>query len=92
MGKGDKKSKRGKIVIGSFGIRRPRKKSYSAAASEKIQVEVKPGKEKKAVKEVTVADEAAVRKESKPVREKKETREKAEKSEKVDRPKKEKKD
>jgi 30S ribosomal protein S31 len=27
MGKGDKKSRRGKIIIGSFGVRRPRKKS-----------------------------------------------------------------
>lgn len=26
MGKGDKKSKRGKIVIGSSGVRRPRKR------------------------------------------------------------------
>lgn len=26
MGKGDKKTKRGKIVKGSFGVRRPRKK------------------------------------------------------------------
>lgn len=27
MGKGDKKTRRGKIVIGSFGVRRPRNKS-----------------------------------------------------------------
>lgn len=26
MGKGDKKSKRGKIIMGSYGKRRPRKK------------------------------------------------------------------
>lgn len=25
MGKGDKKTRRGKIVIGSYGVRRPRK-------------------------------------------------------------------
>lgn len=27
MGKGDKKTKRGKITIGSYGVRRPRKKA-----------------------------------------------------------------
>ncbi len=27
MGKGDKKSKRGKIIIGSHGVRRPRRKA-----------------------------------------------------------------
>lgn len=27
MGKGDKKTKRGKITIGSYGVRRPRKKT-----------------------------------------------------------------
>ncbi len=27
MGKGDKKTKRGKITMGSFGVRRPRKKT-----------------------------------------------------------------
>lgn len=33
MGKGDKKSKRGKIAIGSFGKVRPRKKATSVASS-----------------------------------------------------------
>lgn len=32
MGKGDKKSKRGKIHIGSFGVKRPRKKAVKKAA------------------------------------------------------------
>ena len=27
MGKGDKKTKRGKIIMGTFGVRRPRKKT-----------------------------------------------------------------
>jgi 30S ribosomal protein S31 len=31
MGKGDKKSKRGKIIIGSYGVRRPRKKNKTVA-------------------------------------------------------------
>lgn len=34
MGKGDKKSKRGKINNGSYGKRRPRKSSKTIAASE----------------------------------------------------------
>ncbi|WP_294202269.1 30S ribosomal protein THX [Chryseobacterium endophyticum] len=34
MGKGDKKSKRGKINNGSYGKRRPRKASKSAVVSE----------------------------------------------------------
>lgn len=33
MGKGDKKSKRGKVTIGSFGVKRPRKASTSVASS-----------------------------------------------------------
>jgi len=34
MGKGDKKSKRGKINNGSYGKRRPRKDSKTVIASE----------------------------------------------------------
>jgi len=30
MGKGDKKTRRGKIVLGSYGVSRPRKKSTKA--------------------------------------------------------------
>ncbi len=33
MGKGDKKSRRGKIVLGSFGVRRPGKKHISLELS-----------------------------------------------------------
>lgn len=32
MGKGDKKSRRGKIVIGSYGVRRPRKTKHTVTA------------------------------------------------------------
>ena len=45
MGKGDKKTKRGKIVIGSSGVKRARKKKRSLAA-------VAPKAESKPVKEV----------------------------------------
>lgn len=41
MGKGDKKTKRGKIVIGSYGVRRPRKKKIISATKPKAKVETK---------------------------------------------------
>ena len=40
MGKGDKKTKRGKITMGSYGVRRPRKKTKAFKT-----VETKPKKE-----------------------------------------------
>lgn len=35
MGKGDKKSKKGKIVKGSYGVRRPRKSPKNSPVTEK---------------------------------------------------------
>ncbi len=35
MGKGDKKSKKGKIFMGSYGVSRPHKKKKSTSASPK---------------------------------------------------------
>lgn len=35
MGKGDKKSRKGKIFMGSYGVTRPRKKKTAAKASAK---------------------------------------------------------
>lgn len=43
MGKGDKKSKKGKIHIGTYGVRRPRKKAAKKTAA-------KPGKKAAAKK------------------------------------------
>jgi ribosomal small subunit protein bTHX len=38
MGKGDKKSKRGKIILGSYGVRRPRRpKALTPAKKEKVE-------------------------------------------------------
>lgn len=34
MGKGDKKTRRGKIIRGSYGVRRPRKKYYYEEVEE----------------------------------------------------------
>ena len=47
MGKGDRKSRRGKIILGSFGVRRPRKEVrrsiIEAAPAIKVEkIEVKP--------------------------------------------------
>ncbi len=47
MGKGDKKTKRGKIIIGSYGVRRP---SRSRKTNPVVAVKVKA--EKKVEKEV----------------------------------------
>jgi 30S ribosomal protein S31 len=42
MGKGDKKSRRGKINNGSYGKRRPRKASKTVVASEeKLKIKIK---------------------------------------------------
>ncbi len=35
MGKGDKKSRRGKITMGSYGVKRPRKKNKPAVVATK---------------------------------------------------------
>jgi len=42
MGKGDKKSKRGKITIGSYGVRRPRKKKKPIVTASKKKSTAKP--------------------------------------------------
>ena len=42
MGKGDKKSKRGKISMGSYGVRRPRKKSKPVIIAKKAKPKAKP--------------------------------------------------
>ncbi len=41
MGKGDKKSKRGKIINGTYGSRRKRKLKKKPTIEEKINVEKK---------------------------------------------------
>jgi len=41
MGKGDKKSKRGKIVLGTYGARRPRKETKKIIAPSSPHVEEK---------------------------------------------------
>lgn len=44
MGKGDRKTKRGKIVKGSYGVSRPHKKKNKEAAATNPEKEKKKGK------------------------------------------------
>lgn len=37
MGKGDKKSKKGKLIVGSFGKRRPARKQNAVASKPKAK-------------------------------------------------------
>jgi 30S ribosomal protein S31 len=37
MGKGDKKSKKGKIAIGSYGVKRPKKKKSTAPIADAVE-------------------------------------------------------
>jgi 30S ribosomal protein S31 len=48
MGKGDKKTKRGKIVNRSYGVRRPKNKNKTTAVAEKPSAAKKTKKAKKA--------------------------------------------
>ncbi|RKT00911.1 30S ribosomal protein THX [Chryseobacterium defluvii] len=50
MGKGDKKTRRGKINSGSYGKTRPKKSSKSVVISEKPEVAEKAPKAKKTKK------------------------------------------
>lgn len=54
MGKGDKKSRRGKLFNGSFGKRRPRKKTTSSGS-------VKPASKKAAIRKEVEVEAAAVK-------------------------------
>ena len=47
MGKGDKKSKRGKIIKGSHGVRRPRKNRNQEAMAQNVEEKKPPDKKKK---------------------------------------------
>lgn len=75
MGKGDKKTKRGKIISGSFGVRRPRNKANSAPViikAEKIKAEpiaVEANETKKPAAKKPVVKKAATAKSTKKVAE-----------------------
>jgi len=66
MGKGDKKTKRGKIIMGSYGVRRSqrvKKSTTTNATSEKPEVKVaKAEKEEKVAKKKPIAKKSPVEK------------------------------
>jgi ribosomal small subunit protein bTHX len=49
MGKGDKKSRRGKIIIGSYGVRRPKSSKNKSGAIAEVAVVETVEKAKKAI-------------------------------------------
>jgi 30S ribosomal protein S31 len=83
MGKGDKKSRRGKIWIGSHGVTRPRKKANAFVVKPKAEVKVK--NEKPVLAEVAIAEveEVKVKKAAAPKAKKTETAEPKAKKEEV---------
>jgi 30S ribosomal protein S31 len=63
MGKGDKKTKRGKIIMGSYGVRRPQrnKSGYTAegkSAEEKAKTDAQPKEEVRKEKKKTATKKA----------------------------------
>jgi 30S ribosomal protein S31 len=74
MGKGDKKSRRGKIIIGTFGVRRRKKKLTASLAKPDIKVKDVKIIEKKVLKEKKEVKETKDIKEPKETRIKKETK------------------
>ena len=68
MGKGDKKTKRGKIIIGSYGVRRRKKKNVAIVVKKKPEAKIKEEKKVKPVEPVVevqatlVAEEKATKK------------------------------
>lgn len=53
MGKGDQKTRRGKIQVGSFGVVRPRKKASAKTNTPKVKVEKAAPAKKAAAKKAT---------------------------------------
>ena len=51
MGKGDKKTKRGKITMGTYGVRRPKSKNKKDSVVAATKEEAKPASKKKSEKE-----------------------------------------
>ena len=62
MGKGDKKTRRGKITNKSYGVRRPRKKSKSAVAAPAEKKATKAAPKKAAPKPKAPAKPRAAKK------------------------------
>ena len=72
MGKGDKKTKRGKIIMGSYGVRRPKKDKKYVAPEPVKEVKKKTVKKEEVTKEEVVI-ETVIATEEKPKKVKKAT-------------------
>jgi ribosomal small subunit protein bTHX len=59
MGKGDRKTKKGKIQKGTYGVRRPKKKSMPIAATETKKKKAAAPKTKKPAAKKPAAKKAA---------------------------------
>ena len=55
MGKGDKKTRRGKIISGSFGVRRPKHKASSNSVTQKKEIVLKSDAAEKKAKIAAMA-------------------------------------
>jgi len=66
MGKGDKKTRRGKLFQGSFGVRRPKNKPVAAPVAVKAAKEKEVKEVKATVHEVKAPKAAPAKKEAKP--------------------------
>ena len=85
MGKGDRKTKKGKIRIGSYGKLRPRKKAMNTFIPKKVEKakEQEETKKKVAVKKITKKKVAAKKTTKKKVAAKKTTKKKAKTTKKI---------
>jgi len=62
MGKGDRKSKKGKIAKGSFGVRRPKKPKHDVALNPPAETK-KPAKKTKTTAKKSTAKKSTKKKE-----------------------------
>ena len=85
MGKGDRKTKKGKIRMGSYGKLRPRKKATNTFVPKKVEKakEQEETKKKVAVKKITKKKVAAKKTTKKKVAAKKTTKKKAKTTKKI---------
>ncbi|MEE2699827.1 MAG: 30S ribosomal protein THX [Bacteroidota bacterium] len=65
MGKGDRKTKKGKIRIGSYGKLRPRKKTIESFVVKKTEEKVEEVAKKPAKKKTTTKKKTATKKSTK---------------------------
>ncbi|MBI5539118.1 MAG: 30S ribosomal protein THX [Bacteroidia bacterium] len=77
MGKGDRKSRKGKIQHGSFGVRRPRKKHKTIVTNNVKEIKLEKKKEVKFEAQPEKAEKLITAKKQEKVQEKEKTKVKA---------------